>query len=122
MPSIRRKLPLSTGKKKSLFSISLRNVMKQRKSKPGQSSADSDGSYLPIGSDHMTVSGTNKDSLQQASTAPVSVTNQAILTVLNCLEVTNQDLSRRMERIEQQGNKNFTPMASPRYQSSPWDL
>ena len=93
MPSTRRKSPLSIGKKKSLSSTSVRSVMKQKKNKPGKSSTDSDGSYLQVGSDQATVSGVRRDLSQQASAAPDSVTNQAILTI----EATNQDLSRRME-------------------------
>ena len=93
MPSTRRKSPLSTGKRMSLFSTLVRNVIKQRKNKPEKTSTDSDGSYLQVGSDQAPVSASNKDSSQHAPAAAAPDTNQAILTVLNCLEVTNQDLS-----------------------------
>ena len=40
--------------------------------------------------------------------------NQAILAVLSQLEIANQDLARRMDRMEQQSNTNSTPVPSPR--------
>ena len=80
MPSTRRKLPLSTGKKNSLSSTSVRNVTKQRKSKPGKSSADSDGSYLQVGSEHVAVSASVKEFSQHVAAAAPD-TSQAILTV-----------------------------------------
>ena len=118
MPSTRRKSPLSTGKKKSLSSTSVRSAMKHKKNKTGKSSGDSDGSYLQVGSGHATISANQTDLSHQATSSTAPDTNQAILTVLNRLEAANQDLSRRMARIEQQGNKNSTPLASPRHRDT----
>ena len=75
--------------------------------------SQADGSYLQVGSDNGTVSVPPHSftSVLQAPGAPDP--SQAILSALSRLEAANQDLARRMDRMERGGDTNSTPVQSP---------
>ena len=73
-----------------------------------------DRSYLTFGSDNVTVSAPSHTFTSISQASGVSEKNQAILSALTWLEVANQDLAHRMERIERGANTKSTPVQWPR--------
>ena len=107
--STRAKAPISATKKKSLSATTVRT-----KKRSSQKSSHADGSYLQVGSEPSSVSAPPQSFTSVAQgTGPLDP-NQAILSALSRLEAANQDLARRMERMERGGDTNSTPVPSPR--------
>ena len=96
-----------------LHSAHICNIFKQKKQGAAKQTTGLDGSYIEIGSNKIVGAATsNMGTLAETLEAPDN--NQTILMVLSRLEAANQDLAKRMDRIEQQSNTNFTPLPLPR--------
>ena len=108
MPSHRKKSPVTEGKRKARVSDKARtSPRKNKKSKP---TSINDGSYLQLQAEQQsTVSTVTSD---PQSTISLS-TGQAILEMLNKLDASNQELSKRMDRFECNGSISSTPLTSP---------
>ena len=109
MPSTRAKAPISATKKKSLSATTVRT-----KKRASQKSFHADGSYLQVGSETVTVSAPPQSFTSVSHGIGGSDPNQAILSALSRLESANQDLARRMDRMERGRDTNSTPVPSPR--------
>ena len=109
MPSTRAKAPISATKKKSLSATTVRT-----KKRSSQKSSHANGSYLQVGSETVTVSTPPQSFTSVSHGIGVSDPNQAIWSALSRLESANQDLARRMDRMERGGDTNSTPVPSPR--------
>ena len=109
MPSTRAKALISASKKRSLSPTTV--CTKKRSS---QKISQVDGSYLQVGSDTVNVSAPPHSFSSVSQAAEVPDPNQAILSALSRLEAANQDLARRMDKMERGGNTNSTPVQSPR--------
>ena len=105
MPSTRAKAPLSASKKKSLSATTVRT-----KKRSSQKISQANGSYLQVGSDTVTVSAPPHSFASVSQAAGIPDPNQAILSALSRLEAANQDLARRMGRMERGGNTKSTPV------------
>ena len=104
----RKKSPASEGKRKTRASDKVRTS--QRKSKKSKSSASvNDGSYLQLQVQQQvpvsTVTSTTQPSISVS-------TGQAILDMLNKLDASNQELSRKMDSFECTGSVSSTPLTS----------
>ena len=97
MPSHHKKSPATEGKRKTRASDKARtSPRKNKKSKPA---SINDGSYLQL-------------QVEQQPTISAS-TGQAILEMLNKLDASNQELSKRMDRFKRNGSISLTPLTSP---------
>ena len=108
MPSTRAKAPLSATKKKSLSATTV-----HAKKRSSQKTSQADGSYLQVRSDTVTVSAPPHSFASVSQVAGVPDPNQAILSALSRLQAANQDLARRMERMERGGSTNSIPVQTP---------
>ena len=108
MPRNHKKSPATEGKRKTRASDKARST--PRKSKKQKSASFNDGSYLQSSVQQPPVS------TAVSSTQPLlsASTGQAILDMLNKLDASNQELSRRMDRFERNGSISST---SPTIQS-----
>ena len=106
MPSTRKKLPVTQGKRKTRASDKARTSPK--KPRKNKSSVSVHGvSYLQV-QDQIAVS-----TVPSMSQNFISVsTGQTILEMLNKLDVSNQELSKRMDRFECAGSVSSTPITS----------
>ena len=109
MPSTRAKAPLSANKRNSLCVTTVRT-----KKRSSHKVSQADGSYLQVGSNNGSVSASSQPFTSIPQVAAISDPNQAILSALSRLEAANQDLARRMDRMERGGDTNSTPVQSPR--------
>ena len=119
MPSTRKKSPTSAAKKKTLTSTKNKNSVK-KPAKKNKSMAVNDGSYLQsqsiegLSSQGAVSTAANVATSQHSNhEESVASTNQAILTMLQKLDASNQVLSKRMDDLERQGAVSSTPMALP---------
>ena len=94
--------------RKSLSATTVRT-----KKRTSQKNSHVDGPYLQVRSYNVTVSAPSHTFTSVSQASGVSDLNQAILSALTRLEAANQDLARRMERMESGGNTNSTPVQSP---------
>ena len=69
-----------------------------------------DGSYLQLQVEQQSAVSTVTSNPQPAISAS---TGQAILEMLNKLDASNQELSKRMDRFERNGSISSTPLTSP---------
>ena len=111
MPGNLKKSPATEGKRKTRASDKARST--PRKSKKQKSASFNDGSYLQSSVQQPPVSTavSSTQPLLSASTGP------AILDMLNKLDASNQELSRRMDRFERNGSISSTLLTSPTIQS-----
>ena len=108
MPSHHKKSPATEGKRKTRASDKARTS--PRKNKKAKPSSINDGSYLQLQvQQQITVSTVTSD---PQSTIPAS-TGQVILEMLNKLDASNQELSKRMDRFERNDSISSTPLTSP---------
>ena len=108
MPSHRKKSPATEGKRKTRASDKARTT--PRKNKKSKSASVNDGSYLQLPVQQQPTVSTVTSNSQSAISAS---TGQAILEMLNKLDASNQELSKRMDRFEQNGSISSTPLTSP---------
>ena len=117
MPSTRKKSP-SEAKKKSLMSTKGKTSVKKNTKKTKVTEVN-DGSYLQsqgaVGHSSTqgsvsTVSNASGNSIQGETSVS---TNQAILSMLQKINASNQALTKRMDELERQNTIRSTPVASP---------
>ena len=108
MPSYRKKSPATEGKRKTRASDKARTF--PRKSKKSKSASLNDGSYLQLSEPQQASVSTVASTAQPHISAS---TGQAILDMLNKLDASNQELTRRMDRFERNGSVSSTPLTSP---------
>ena len=108
MPSYRKKSPATEGKRKTRASDKARTS--PRKSKKSKSASLNDGSYLQLPDPQQAPVSTVVSHAQPQISAS---TGQAILDMLNKLDASNQELTRRMDRFECNGSVSSTPLTSP---------
>ena len=108
MPSYRKKSPATEGKRKTRASDKARTS--PRKSKKSKSASLNDGSYLQLPEPQQASVSTVASTAQPHISAS---TGQAILDMLNKLDASNQELTRRMDRFERNGSVSSTPLTSP---------
>ena len=105
MPSAKNKTPATNLKKKVTASARARTSVR----KPKKPSSELHGSYIqPVS----TVTATVNDSI--TSTNPQTATsssNDAILSLLQDMNRSNQDIVRRIDALERQQSTNSTPIA-----------
>ena len=106
MPSTRKKSPVSKQKRKTRASDKARTPKKPRKNKSSVSA--NDGSYLQI-QEQIPVSNVPSTSQNFMSVS----TGQTIIEMLNKIDAANQELSKRMDRVERAGSVSSTPITSP---------
>ena len=105
MPSHHKKSPATEGKRKTRASDKARTSPRKNKK-----ASINDGSYLQLHVQQQPTLSTVTSDPQ--STIPAS-TGQAILEMLNKLDASNQELSKRMDRFERNGSISSTPLTSP---------
>ena len=105
MPSYRKKSPATEGKRKTRASDKARTS--PRKSKKSKSASLNDGSYLQLPEPQQASVSTVASTAQPQISASIG---QAILDMLNKLDASNQELTRRFER---NGSVSSTPLTSP---------
>ena len=117
MPSTKKKSP-SEAKKKSLTSSKSKASMK-KSTKKSKVTEMNDGSYLQsqgaMGHSSAqgsvsTVSNASGNSIQEETSV---ATNQAILSMLQKIDASNQALTKRIDALERQNTISSTPVASP---------
>ena len=108
MPTYRKKSPAIEGKRKTRASDKARTS--PRKSKKSKSVSLNDGSYLQIPDQEQAPVSTVASTAQPQISAS---TGQVILDMLNKLDASNQELTRRMDRFEHNGSVSSTPLTSP---------
>ena len=97
MPSHHKKSPATEGKRKTRASDKARTL--PRKTKKSKTVSLNFGSYLQISDQQASVS-TVTSSVQPHISAS---TGQVIIDMLNKLDSSNQELTRRMDRLERNG-------------------
>ena len=107
MPLYRKKSPATEEKRKTRASDKARTSPWKNKSK---SASLNDGSYLQL-PDHQQAPVSTVASNAQPQISASS--GQVILNMLNKLDVSNQELTRRMDRFECNGSVSSTPLTSP---------
>ena len=107
MPSTRKKSPVSKQKRKTRASDKARTSPKKPRKNKSSVSAN-DGSYLQI-QEQIPVS--NVPSTSQ--NFMLVSTGQTIIEMLNKIDAANQELSKRMDRVERTGSVSSTPITSP---------
>ena len=108
MPSYRKKSPATKGKRKTRASDKARTTpRKNKKSKPA---SINDGSYLQLEVQQQPTVSTVTSNPQSAISAS---TGQAILEMLNKLDASNQELSKRLDRFERNSSISSTSLTSP---------
>ena len=108
MPTYHKKSPATEGKRKTRASDKARTS--PRKSKKSKSASLNDGSYLQIPDQQQAPVRTVASTAQPQISAS---TGQVILEMLNNLDASNQELTRRMDRFERNGSVSSTPLTSP---------
>ena len=107
MPSTRKKSPVSKQKRKTRASDKARTSPKKPRKNKSSVSAN-DGSYLQI-QEQIPVSNVPSTSQNFMSVS----TGQTIIEMLNKIDAANQELSKRMDRVERAGSVSSTPITSP---------
>ena len=108
MTTYRKKSPATEGKRKTRASEKAKTS--PRKSKKSKSASLNDGSYLQIPDQQQVPVSTVASTAQPQISAS---TGQVILDMLNKLDASNQELTRRMDRFERNGSVSSTPLTSP---------
>ena len=106
MPAHRKKSPATEGKRKTRASDKARTS--PRKMKKSKTASLNGGSYLQLPDQQASVSTVTSSAHSQIS----ALTGQVIIDMLNKLDASNQELTRRMDRFER-GSVSSTPLTSP---------
>ena len=106
MPAHRKKSPATEGKRKTRASDKARTS--PRKMKKSKAAPLNDGFYLQLPDQQASVSTVTSSAHSQISAS----TGQVIIDMLNKLDASNQELTRRMDRFER-GSISSTPLTSP---------
>ena len=106
MPAHRKKSPATEGKRKTRDSDKARTS--PRKMKKSKTASLNDGSYLQLPDQQASVSTVTSSADSKISAS----TGQVIIDMLNKLDASNQELTRRMDRF-QRGSVTSTPLTSP---------
>ena len=108
MPSHRNKSPATEGKRKTRASDKAK--MTSRKNRKSKSASVNDGCYLQLQvQQQLVVSPVTSNSQSSISAS----TGQVILEMLNKLDASNQELSKRMDGFERNSSISSTPLTSP---------
>ena len=107
MPQTRKKSPVTQGKRKTRASDKASTSPKKHRKNKSSVSVN-DGSYLQL-QDQVAVSTVPSTTQNFISVS----TGQMILEMLNKIDASNQELSKRMDRVERAGSVSSTPITSP---------
>ena len=108
MPLYRKKSPATEGKRKTRASDQARTS--PRKNKKSKLASLNDGSYLQLPDHQQAPVSTVASNAQPQISAS---TGQVILDMLNKLDASNQELTRRMDRFVLNGSVSSTPLTLP---------
>ena len=108
MPSRRKKSPVTEVKRKTRASDKARTS--PRKNKKSKLASINNGFYLQLQVEQQPAVSTVTSNPQATISA---ATGQTILEMLNKLDASNQELSKRMDRFERNGSASSTPLTSP---------
>ena len=110
MPSYRKKSPATEVKGKRKTRASDKARTSPRKNKKSKSVSLNDGLYLQLPDQQQAPVSTVASNAQPQISAS---TGQVIIDMLNKLDASNQELTRRMDRFEHNGSVSSTPLTSP---------
>ena len=113
MPSSKKKSPATEGKRKTRASDKAHTSIKKPVNRKKTVSVDNDGSYLQVQASSKVPVSTIPPSDQSHISAS---TEQTILTMLQQIDASNKELSRRMDTLERNGSLSSTPRTSPSVQ------